>query len=91
MEVTSDAHGYDAFGGPRGRDWQPSGYQLHPSGEHGTATNHGFTGHEHLDEIYLIHMKDRGAFYHAKGRMGRTITRRELSCSTISTTMRLRY
>jgi hypothetical protein len=27
--------------------------------EYGTTTNHGFTGHEHLDETYLIHMNGR--------------------------------
>jgi RHS repeat-associated protein len=69
-EVTSDTHGYDAFGGPRGRDLQPSGSLLHPGGVYGTATNHGFTGHEHLDETYLIHMNGRVYDY----RLGRFLS-----------------
>ena len=69
-EVLTDAHGFDAFGGPRSRDWQPSGWQLHPTGEFGTTTNHGFTGHEHLDETYLIHMNGRVYDY----RLGRFLS-----------------
>jgi len=69
-EMQADAHGYDAFGGPRGRDWQPSGNQLHPGGEFGTTTARGFTGHEHLDETFLIHMNGRVYDY----RLGRFLS-----------------
>jgi RHS repeat-associated protein len=69
-ERFDDAHGYDAFGRPRGRDWQPSADQMHPNGEYGTTTNHGFTGHEHLDETYLIHMNGRVYDY----RLGRFLS-----------------
>jgi len=47
------SHGYDAFGKPRSRDWQYSGDKMNQSFEH------GFTGHEHLDDLYLIHMNGR--------------------------------
>jgi RHS repeat-associated protein len=69
-EVLTDAHGFDAFGGPRGRDWQPSGNQLHPGGEFGTTTARGFTGHGHLDETFLIHMNGRVYDY----RLGRFLS-----------------
>jgi RHS repeat-associated protein len=70
VEKLDDAHGFDAFGRPRGRDWQPSSDQMHPSGEWGTATNHGFTGHEQLDETYLTHMNGRVYDY----RLGRFLS-----------------
>src|SRR6266571_1231702 len=70
FEVTSDAHGFDAFGKPRGRDWQPSGDKLHPCGYYGATTEHGFTGHEHLDDTYLIHMNGRVYDY----RLGRFLS-----------------
>jgi RHS repeat-associated protein len=58
-EILTDAHGYDAYGRPRGRDWQPSNDQMHPNGEFGATTNHGFTGQEQLDETLLTHMNSR--------------------------------
>jgi len=70
FEVTTDAHGFDAFGKPRGRDWQPSGDKLHPNGDYGGTTEHGFTGHEHLDDTYLIHMNGRVYDY----RLGRFLS-----------------
>jgi RHS repeat-associated protein len=57
-EDPSDAHGYDAFGKPRARDWEPSSDQMQPS-VRAYTTERGFTGHEHLDELYLIHMNGR--------------------------------
>ena len=57
-EDPSDAHGYDAFGKPRGRDWQPSGDQLQPN-DSAYTSKRGFTGHEHLDDLYLVHMNGR--------------------------------
>jgi RHS repeat-associated protein len=70
IELVDDAHGFDAFGRPRGRDWQPSADQMHPNGEWGTATNHGFTGHEQLDETFLTHMNGRVYDY----RLGRFLS-----------------
>ncbi len=58
-EVTLEAHGFDAFGKPRGRDWQPSADRLHPAGDYGTVSEFGFTKHEHLDDTFLIHMNGR--------------------------------
>jgi RHS repeat-associated protein len=46
-------HGYDAFGDPRSRDWQSSSDQM------GQTDERGFTGHEHLDNLRLIHMNGR--------------------------------
>jgi RHS repeat-associated protein len=69
-EIAGDAHGFDAFGRRRGRDWQPTADQMHPNGEWGTATNHGFTGHEQLDETYLTHMNGRVYDY----RLGRFLS-----------------
>jgi RHS repeat-associated protein len=43
---------------------------MHPNGEWGTATNHGFTGHEQLDETYLTHMNGRVYDY----RLGRFLS-----------------
>jgi RHS repeat-associated protein len=65
-----DAHGFDAFGRPRSREWQPSNDQMHPNGESGTTTNHGFTGHEQLDETFLTHMNGRVYDY----RLGRFLS-----------------
>jgi hypothetical protein len=42
-EDPSDAHGYDAFGKPRARDWEPSGGQMQPNA-HTYTTERGFTG-----------------------------------------------
>lgn len=69
-ELVGDAHGFDAFGKPRARDWQANGDLLHPGGDIGTATNHGFTGHEHLDDTFLIHMNGRVYDY----RLGRFLS-----------------
>jgi RHS repeat-associated protein len=69
-EMQAEAHGFDAFGGPRARDWQPSGNQLYPGGEFGITTARGFTGHEHLDETFLIHMNGRVYDY----RLGRFLS-----------------
>ena len=34
-EAIADAHSFDAFGKPRGRDWQANGDKLHPAGAYG--------------------------------------------------------
>jgi len=47
------SHGYDAFGKPRSRDWKSSSDKMNQVFER------GFTGHEHLDDLYLIHMNGR--------------------------------
>jgi hypothetical protein len=52
-EMPYDAHSFDAFGKPRARDWQAQD-KLHPTGDYTATTEHGFTGHEHLDDTYLI-------------------------------------
>jgi RHS repeat-associated protein len=67
-EAMTDAHGMDAFGKPRDREWMDNGAKLHPSG--GGVTNHGFTGHEHLDDTNLIHMNGRVYDY----RLGRFLS-----------------
>jgi RHS repeat-associated protein len=73
FEIPAEAHGYDAFGRPRGRDWQPSPTpgtdKLHAS-DYGAITERGFTGHEHLDDTYLIHMNGRVYDY----RLGRFLS-----------------
>jgi RHS repeat-associated protein len=43
---------------------------MHPGGAFGTTTNHGFTGHEQLDETFLTHMNGRVYDY----RLGRFLT-----------------
>jgi RHS repeat-associated protein len=72
-EIAADLHGYDPFGKPRGYDWRPklgaAFERLHAS-EVGVTTNNGFTTHEHLDEVYLIHMNGRVYDY----RMGRFLS-----------------
>jgi RHS repeat-associated protein len=52
-EDTAYEHGFDAFGSPRSRDWQSSGDLM------GQTDERGFTGHEHLDNLRLIHMNGR--------------------------------
>jgi RHS repeat-associated protein len=78
-ELLVDAHGYDPWGKPRGREWLASGERLHPGGEPpgtpnpptaGVTTDRGFTGHEHLDVHYLIHMNGRMYDY----RLGRFLS-----------------
>src|SRR5262249_22000816 len=59
VELPGDSHGFDAFGLPRARDWSWSQAKLHPDTDYQKTTERGFTGHEHLDEIYLIHMNGR--------------------------------
>jgi len=39
-------------------------------GDYGGTTDHGFTGHEHLDDTYLIHMNGRVYDY----RLGRFLS-----------------
>jgi len=70
FEYLPDAHGYDAFGKPRARDWQSSSEKLHTGGDYNVTTEHGFTGHEHLDDTYLIHMNGRVYDY----RLGRFLS-----------------
>ncbi len=69
-EVSADAHGFDPWGKPRSRTWTASGERLHPGGEPGTTSTRGFTGHEHLDATYLIHMNGRVYDY----RLGRFLS-----------------
>ena len=72
-EDPADAHGYDAFGKPRTRDFQSSAdistWQMQP-GDNVYTTERGFTGHEHLDDLYLIHMNGRVYDY----RLGRFLS-----------------
>ena len=69
-----DVHGYDPFGKPRKGDWTSSGERHHPDGDYdaasGVTTDRGFTGHEHLDVHYLIHMNGRVYDY----RLGRFLS-----------------
>lgn len=72
-EILVDAHGYDPWGKPRAREWTASGERLHPGGDAPPAnvtTDRGFTGHEHLDVHYLIHMNGRMYDY----RLGRFLS-----------------
>ena len=64
-----DAHGYDAFGAPRRRDWVDS-VVLHPFTDQEVTSERGFTGHEHLDAVTLIHMNGRVYDY----RLGRFLS-----------------
>ena len=59
QELTAEGHGFDAFGGPRGREWQSTQGLLQPGGAFGTTTTRGFTGHEQLDDTQLTHMNGR--------------------------------
>jgi RHS repeat-associated protein len=72
-EDASDAHGLDAFGKPRPRDFQSTAdetsWQMQP-GDGVYTTERGFTGHEHLDDLYLIHMNGRVYDY----RLGRFLS-----------------
>jgi RHS repeat-associated protein len=61
---TVEWRGFDAFGAPRSGTWaDKSPNILGPS----TATAHGFTQHEHLDGLGLIHMNGR-VYDYALGR-----------------------
>jgi RHS repeat-associated protein len=57
-EYTVDQHSFDAFGKPRKGDFTTGTDRLHSS-DYNVTTEHGFTGHEHLDDLYLIHMNGR--------------------------------
>jgi len=69
FEVIPDAHGFDAFGKPRGRDWQWPASAATPT-RTTTRPRARFTGHEHLDDTYLIHMNGRVYDY----RLGRFLS-----------------
>jgi RHS repeat-associated protein len=68
--LESELHGFDAWGRPRSGTWQPSEDRLHKDGEPETLSTRGFTGHEHLDATYLIHMNGRVYDY----RLGRFLS-----------------
>ena len=57
-EYVPDQQSFDAFGKPRKGDFTTGTDRLHSS-DYNVTTEHGFTGHEHLDETYLIHMNGR--------------------------------
>jgi RHS repeat-associated protein len=59
-----ESRGYDAFGKPRLGTWANA-----PNDRLGSTTNtpHGFTGHEHLNSLNLIHMNGR-VYDYALGR-----------------------
>jgi len=58
-----ERHGYDAFGKPRAGNWlldSTAGGELNARlGLYSTVTHRGFTGHEHVDSVGLIHMNGR--------------------------------
>ncbi len=58
-----ERHGYDAFGKPRAGNWMmdsTAGGQLNARlGLYSKVTDRGFTGHEHVDSVGLIHMNGR--------------------------------
>jgi RHS repeat-associated protein len=51
-----ETRGFDAFGKPRTGTW---GDATPPRLTSTATTRHGFTGHEHLDSLQLIHMNGR--------------------------------
>jgi RHS repeat-associated protein len=51
------AMSYDAFGKRRNADWTPDDTDFQLDTRH--LTDHGYTGHEHLDKVRLIHMNGR--------------------------------
>jgi RHS repeat-associated protein len=59
-----ESRGYDAFGKPRTGTWSNA-----PNDRLGSTANtpHGFTGHEHLNSLNLIHMNGR-VYDYALGR-----------------------
>lgn len=65
-----DLRGFDPWGKPRAGDWSGGGERLHPNGEAGSTSDRGFTGHEHLDPFFLIHMNGRVYDY----RLGRFLS-----------------
>jgi len=52
--LVAEARSFDPWGRARNADWTPSGSDI-PL----TETKRGFTGHEHLDTVGLIHMNGR--------------------------------
>ena len=57
----TETRGYDAFGKPRDGNWN----DLNPAKIASTAvTPKGFTQHEHLNQLELIHMNGRAFDYH---------------------------
>jgi RHS repeat-associated protein len=56
MGTLTETRGYDAFGKPRSGQWS----DLSPARLQSTATTaRGFTQHEHMNQLELIHMKGR--------------------------------
>jgi RHS repeat-associated protein len=58
-QLVLERRGYDVFGKPRDLYWGDSLGGLLSS----AISNRGFTGHEHLDDVELIHMNGRGYDY----------------------------
>ena len=54
---TIDERGFGPFGAPRDGDWRG------PATLQSAYTQKGFTGHEHIDSVHLIHMGGRGYDY----------------------------
>ena len=52
---------YDPFGKPKGGDWSTLPFAVFSANSYDTeqVTSRGFTDHEHLDELQLIHMNGR--------------------------------
>ena len=75
--VAVDSHGYDAFGSPRTRNWKENGQLLHPYGDYAATSARGFTGHEHLDAVSIIHMNGRVYDY----RLGRFLSVDPIICN----------
>ena len=59
-----ERHGYDAFGKPRAANWmldsRQGGLIDGRKGLFSNITTRGFTGHEHVDSVGIIHMNGRG-------------------------------
>ncbi|MFT5756073.1 MAG: RHS repeat-associated protein [Alteromonadaceae bacterium] len=58
-ELVLERRGYDVFGKPRDLYWSDSTGGIIGS----SISNRGFTDHEHLDDVQLIHMNGRGFDY----------------------------
>lgn len=58
--VQNNEHGFDPFGKPRGADWGDLAVARLPST---SITPRGFTQHEHLNAVELIHMNGRAFDY----------------------------
>jgi len=65
--VLIETRGFDAFGKPRTGTW---GDATPPRLTSTATTHHGFTGHEHLDSLQLIHMNGRVYDYNLGRFMG---------------------